>query len=155
MVMGTHNMSTTKFYKVWRAMHDKCENTNNPRYHRYGGRNIIVCEEWFKFEIFMGDMYEDYKNHISNNNSTQIDRINNNGIYSKNNCRWVTAKINANNRGMAYKQRYFLATSRNGETFISASQVEFAKKYNLVQSSISRCLNGKFKKHKGWTFKFL
>lgn len=65
---------------------------------RYGGRGIKCL--WTSFEEFRDDMYESYLEHVDvfGEKRTQIDREDNNGHYSKDNCRWVTPVQNASNR---------------------------------------------------------
>lgn len=74
-------------------MKSRCSNEKNTRYSDYGGRGIKVCDEWLNsFESFYRDMGEGYKEGL------QIDRIDNNRGYSKDNCRWVYRSINARNQ---------------------------------------------------------
>ena len=82
----------TRIYWNWRNMRSRCENPNNPRYKDYGARGITVCERWHSFENYWADMGPTYKEGL------QIDRINNDLGYSKENCRWVPRKINMRNR---------------------------------------------------------
>jgi hypothetical protein len=72
-------------------MKSRCLNPNRPNYYLYGGRGIKVCERWFDFTNFLEDMGEKPKGY-------QLDRINTDGNYEPNNCRWVTPKENSNNR---------------------------------------------------------
>jgi hypothetical protein len=88
----THQKSYSKVYRTWIAMLSRCRDENNNNYVNYGGRGITVCDEWYKFENFyrdMGDLpfYE-----------AQLDRIDNEKGYYKENCRWVTCKENSRNR---------------------------------------------------------
>lgn len=89
-----HGMSRTKEYKCWGALKNRCLNTKNIQYKDYGGRGITVCERWLKFENFFEDMG-------ICPNGYQIDRIDNDKGYFKENCRWTSRTINSRNRRSA------------------------------------------------------
>jgi hypothetical protein len=89
--VATHRLCHTKAYRSWISMRQRCNDKNNKHYNYYGGRGIKVCSEWNSFETFLQDMGERPDGH-------SIDRIDVNGDYCKENCKWSTAKQQARNR---------------------------------------------------------
>ncbi len=101
-------MSKTKFYRVWKAIKNRCNNPNVESYKDYGGRGIKICERWLEsFENFRDDMYESYLEHKKNNNSTTINRINNNGNYEPSNCKWATYLEQTKNKRKSIKPKFY------------------------------------------------
>lgn len=83
-------LQAISMYNTWGAMNGRCKNPLDRAFEHYGGRGITV--EWDTFEQFFRDMYPTYKIGLT------LDRKNNDGNYSYSNCRWATAKEQANNR---------------------------------------------------------
>lgn len=100
-----HGDSKTRLYKLWTGLISRCYNKQNASYLRYGGRNIAVCDEWlYDYLAFRTwAVKHGYRNNLT------IDRINNDGNYSPDNCRWanhVTQNNNTNrNRRLTYDGR--------------------------------------------------
>jgi hypothetical protein len=104
----------TPEYRSWALLRGRCLSVNNPKYPSYGGRGITVCAAWTSFAQFLADMGE----RPSADHS--IDRIDNNGPYSPENCRWATRSQQARN-----KRNTWMITC-NGETRPAVEWAEMA-----------------------------
>lgn len=89
-----HGMSDTRLYSIWKGMRKRCQAEYRPEYSDYGGRGIKVCKEW---NIDFMSFYDWSMKH-GYSDSLSIDRINVNGDYCPENCRWVTDEVQANNK---------------------------------------------------------
>lgn len=89
-----HNKTNTRLYKIWLGMKRRCDYIKHKRYKDYGGRGIVVCDEWK--DDFM--KFHDWAISNGYNDNLTIDRIDVNGNYEPNNCRWITNKQQARNR---------------------------------------------------------
>lgn len=102
----THHQSDSRLYRIWWGMRERCYKSNKAEYKHYGGRGITICDEWLEdfMNFYNWAMSNGYEDHLS------IDRIDVNGNYCPENCRWATQKEQCNNT----RQNRFLKF--NGET---------------------------------------
>lgn len=116
---ATHHLSKTPIYRSWANMKKRCNDTNDEN---YGGRGITYCDKWETFDGFFEDMGSTYKEGLT------IDRIDVNGNYCKENCRWADNKEQANNKRNNHIVEY------NGERL---TLVQFCVKYNVNYKTVS------------------
>ena len=118
----------TKLYATYYAMKSRCYNNNNHAYDRYGGRGIKICDEWLNdYESFYSwSIQNGYREGLS------IDRINNNGNYSPDNCRWTTPYYQNRNR----RSNHLITV--NGETGLL---FDIARKYGVSPKLVSKRIN--------------
>lgn len=141
----THGISNTKFYYAYFDLLRRCYNIKHKSYKDYGGRGINVCEQWKNsFENFKNDMYESYLKHVKEfgKKQTTIDRINTNGNYCKENCRWTTYKEQGRN-----KRNNHLISYKNK----TKSMTEWAEQYNLSVYSLYQRLKANWSLEKALT----
>ena len=113
-------------YYIWNTMKLRCLVKTNKNYKNYGGRGICVCQEWMSFENFKRDMGKRPLGY-------SLERIDNNGDYSKQNCKWADKIEQANN------QRTNVRITINGETKTLMQWVrQYGAKYSRVYSRINR-----------------
>ena len=92
-----HGKSFTPIHSKWVNIHQRCENTRDPQYPDYGGRGIFVCERWKSFDNFYRDLGDPPP-------GMSLDRINNDGPYSPENCRWATPSMQNSNKRPSRKR---------------------------------------------------
>ena len=98
-----HGLRHTQLYHKYQHMIQRCNNPNCDAYKNYGGRGISVCEEWINKETGFTAFYNWSIEH-GYDPKLDLDRINNDGNYEPSNCRYVTRKVNANNRRTCKKR---------------------------------------------------
>lgn len=119
------NPAGTKTYFAWRNMRSRCYDENHVGYHNYGGRGITVCDEWRNnYDAFVRDMGFSAPN-------LSLDRIDSNGNYCKENCRWATTQEQLNN------QRRNRILTKNEET---KTLTQWAKFLNVKPDTILKRL---------------
>lgn len=131
--MIKHGMYGTRIYRIWSNMKTRCFNKNRDSFYRYGGRGITVCDDWLTFNNFYNWAIQNgYKDNLT------LDRINVDGNYEPNNCRFITIQEQQKNRS----NLHFL--SYNGETMCLR---DWARKMGLPRDIIARRL------FDGWSVK--
>lgn len=111
-------------YSTWQNMRSRCRNPNNPYFRNYGGRGIAICDRWESFRAFAEDMGPRPEGHT-------MDRIDNDGDYTPENCRW------ASKRDQARNQRKTLFVEIDGERHCVQ---DLADRYGVAPSTITRRL---------------
>lgn len=136
---ATHGEYGSKLYRVWNGMLQRCTNPNAKAYPNYGGRGIVVCEEWKNFVAFRNDMGPSYQEGLT------LDRIDNDGPYNKGNCKWSTRSEQIKNRrprsawkngGRNWGNQRFIETP-DGLMIISQAAEHYGLPYSVLYSRIA------------------
>lgn len=96
----THGGKGTRLYRIWRGMKQRCLNPRFPEFYLWGGRGITICPEWIADFV----PFRDWSLAHGYAANLQIDRRDNDKGYSFDNCRWVTPKVNSNNKRNSKKK---------------------------------------------------
>ncbi len=132
--VSKHGRHNTPEYLTWCSMHSRCECESNPAYGDYGERGIYICDRWKEFAAFFEDMGVRPP-------GTSLDRVDNDGPYSKENCRWATQRQQTRNtRG----NRLITICG------ITKPLVEWAEIYGHTTSSQYRTVHGRLDRL-GWS----
>lgn len=128
--MSKHSESKSRLYRIWNNMKSRCYNNNDQRYYDYGGRGITVCDEWRNNYI----NFANWAKENGYNDKLSIDRINNNGNYEPQNCKWST------NQEQAINKRSNKLLTYQGRTM---TMKEWAKELNMPYGCLqTRLLRG-------------
>lgn len=124
-----YGKSNSRLYTIWNAMKKRCYLKSHIHYSSYGGRGIMVCEEWKKdfMNFYNWAMSNGYKDDLT------IDRINPNGNYEPKNCRWITHKQQSNN-----KRNNHLVEYKGKKYTISQLAEEKNIKYDILLYRINK-----------------
>lgn len=135
----------TRLYNIYHGMKKRCYNLMSKSYKDYGGRGIKMCDEW------LSDFVSFYKWAVANGykDNLTIERIDVNGNYEPNNCKWVTITEQHKNTRKITPVRIV----ETGKVF--ASIADCARHLNGSGGNISNCLNGKLESYKGYHFEKL
>lgn len=132
---GHSGKDKSREYNSWSNMIQRCHNPKNKRYKDYGEKGIIVCVRWKdSFKDFITDMGKCPDKY-------QIDRVDNNGIYEPDNCRWVSAKDNVANRGDAMR---YIVNSKVYESSSDACEDLGVSRSTIRAWCIGRKAEGRF-----------
>lgn len=141
----SHGMTGTPTYRTWQSMKERCYKDYSINYEHYGDRGIKVCERWQNsFKAFLEDMGERPE-------GMTIDRIDNDGDYTPENCQWSTAKQQANNRrasglcgeGVGTHKLTVIDVINIRHCFGAISGIKLAKLYGVDSQSIYDIWNGR------------
>ena len=116
------------FYNSWQSMKQRCLNPKNPKYKRYGGRGIKICIEWFDIKNFSKwALKNGWKEGYT------IDRIDNNGDYCPENCRWVSVSENSRKKSTT---KIDMITAQEIRSRIDENWYDLAKEYGCTHGNI-------------------
>jgi hypothetical protein len=124
----THGMRDEKIYQIWKAIKGRCYNKNNHAYYLYGERGIAVCDRWRNsFESFLEDMGNSYSEGLT------IERIDVNGNYEPQNCKWATRDEQQNNK----RNNHYLTYNGKTQTMKQWAD-ELGVNYGNLRARINR-----------------
>lgn len=134
----THGLSKLPIYMIWKAMKSRCYRKSDKRYLRYGGRGIIVCDEWLNDpEQFIKWAYDNgYKKGLT------LDRKENDGNYTPDNCRFISIAKNNRNSSSTHLTEADIQKIRLLHSE-GVMQIHIAPKFGITQQTVSKIVNYK------------
>lgn len=154
-----HNRSSSRIYRTYCKMKDRCYNPRNCSYRNYGAKNIKICEEWLGDKGFQ-NFYQWAVTH-GYNDTLSIERKDPNQGYTPSNCEWITlseniARANKYNVRNHSKLGAYEGISPDGEVYRFDNASEFARNNPPLNAGCIRdCANAKRRTHHGWSFKHI
>jgi hypothetical protein len=130
----THGMHNSRLYIIWTGMKQR---VNNDKTGNYGNRGIKFCEEWTNFINFYNDMVNEYEEHCKQygESNTTLDRIDVNGDYCRENCRWATYQVQENNK-------------RNNTKIVIEGKVHTLRELSIISGIKYSTLESRIKEYK-------
>ena len=121
------------FYNIWQNMKSRCLRKSNPKYNRYGGRGISICKEWLDIKNFA-----DWAKSHGWKEGMSIDRIDNDGDYCPENCRFVSISENARKKSTT---KIDMSTAQEIRKRKNEDWYELAKEYKCSHGNIWFIMN--------------
>lgn len=153
-----HGLYKSRLYRIYANMKYRCYNSNCDAYVNYGEKGICLCEDWLGDNGFMNFYNWSMNNGYADN--LTIDRIDENGNYCPENCRWITLSENVAYANHCHNRRHakggtYYGISPDGEYFEFDNANEFARNHTELNANNIRDVANKRKKlHRGWKFGF-
>lgn len=152
-----HGESYTHLYAVWKSMRQRCQNENHHAYKNYGGRGIKVCDEWQEYLTFKAWAIESGYDPDAPRGQSTLDRIDNDGDYCPDNCRWTDMGVQSRNR-----RDYTIAGSVAVEQIDADGNVigrfnsltEAGRETNTDRHRIKRVCDGLMRQTKGTRWRY-
>lgn len=124
---------TPSFYNTWQNMKGRCLRKTHPKYPRYGGRGITICNEWLDINNFANWALDNgWKEGLT------LDRINNDGNYEPSNCRWVSVSENSRKKSTT---KIDIVKAQEIRSRINEDWYELAKEYGCSHGNIWFIMN--------------